>query len=321
MSAEVLAAAAWAAHGHRVAFGTVTKTWGSAPRQAGSQIAVRDDGVFTGSVSGGCVEGAVIEAALESIADGKNRRLEFGVSDNQAWEVGLACGGRIEILVGQMKNESLATLKSGADRPLVRAVAREGDERVIDPSLDQSPLGQAAAAAARADKSGEIDMDGRSWFLEVHNPPLELVLVGAVHIAQCLASMALLADYRVRLIDPRTAFASEARFPGVELTLAFPDEALAAKPLGPRSGLVVLAHDPKIDDPGLIAALGSQAFYVGALGSKRTHAARLQRLAAAGFDELALSRIHGPVGLTIGARSPAEIAISILAQMTETLRT
>ena len=133
--------------------------------------------------------------------------------------------------------------------------------------------------------------------------------------------MALLAGYRVRLIDPRRAYASEDRFPAVELIHAFPDEALAERPLGSRSALVVLAHDPKIDDPGLIAALRSQAFYVGALGSKRTHAARLQRLAAAGFDEMALSRIRGPVGLTIGARSPAEIAISILAQMTETLRT
>ena len=125
MSEEVLAAAAWLADGHRVALGTVIKTWGSAPRQAGSQIAVRDDGVFSGSVSGGCVEGAVIEAALETIADGKNRRLEFGVSDNQAWDVGLACGGRIEILVGQIGNEVLAALARGADRPLVRAVARD----------------------------------------------------------------------------------------------------------------------------------------------------------------------------------------------------
>jgi xanthine dehydrogenase accessory factor len=133
--------------------------------------------------------------------------------------------------------------------------------------------------------------------------------------------MALLADYRVRLIDPRAAFANETRFPGVDLVHAFPDEALAGAPLGPRSALVVLAHDPKIDDPGLIAALSSRAFYIGALGSRRTHAARLARLGAAGFGETDLARIRGPVGLAIGARTPAEIAISILAQMTETLRT
>ena len=218
-----------------------------------------------------------------------------------------------------MKRQTLALLNQGAGRPLVRAVA-EGEERVIDPATDNSALGIAAAAAARADKSGEVEVEGRKWFLEVHNPPLELVLVGAVHIAQPLAAMARLADYRLRLIDPRASFASEERFPGVPLVHAFPDEALAATPLGPRSALVVLAHDPKIDDPGLIAGLRSAAFYVGALGSKRTHATRLARLAEAGFTPAELERIRGPVGLAIGARTPAEIAISILAQITETLR-
>jgi xanthine dehydrogenase accessory factor len=223
-----------------------------------------------------------------------------------------------------MKAGILAALNHGSDRPLVRAVAQGGDhltEILIDPSTDKSPLGLAAAEAARTDRSGEMEIDGQSWFLEVHNPPLELIIVGAVHVAQALAPMALLADYRVHLIDPRPAFASEARFPGVELVHAFPDEALAGIKLGSRSALVVLAHDPKIDDPGLIAALQSPAFYIGALGSRRTHAARLARLAGAGFTPESVSRIRGPVGLAIGARSPAEIAISILAQMTETLRT
>lgn len=225
-----------------------------------------------------------------------------------------------------MKRAILLALNEAADRPLVRAIARDREadiieEVLIDPSTDKSPLGEPAALAARIDKSGEAEIDGRRWFLEVHNPPLELVLVGAVHIAQPLARMAMLADYRVRVIDPRTSFASEARFPGVTLVHAFPDEALAENPLGSRSALVVLAHDPKIDDPGLAAALRSTAFYVGALGSKRTHAARLERLTAAGFTPAELSRIRGPVGLAIGARTPAEIAISILAQMTETLRT
>lgn len=225
-----------------------------------------------------------------------------------------------------MKREILDALNQGAGRPLVRAIARDGADHIvaevlIDPSTDTSPLGLAAALAARADRSGEAEIDGRLWFLEVHNPPLDLALVGAVHIAQPLARMAALADYRVRVIDPRTAFASETRFPGVTLVHAFPDEALAQAPLTARSALVVLAHDPKIDDPGLIAGLRSPAFYVGALGSKRTQAARLERLAAAGFTPEELSRIKGPVGLAIGARTPAEIAISILAQMTEALRT
>ena len=328
MSAELEQAWAWLGQGRKVALGTVVKTWGSAPRPAGSQIAVRDDGAFAGSVSGGCVEAAVIEAALEAIKDGKNRRLSFGVSNEQAWAVGLACGGEIAVLVEPIVDESgdgmkksiLAALVEGKDRPLVRALSPEGGEMLIDPSTDRSPLGQAAAMAARRDQSGDVEIEGAIWFLEVHNPPLELVLAGAVHIAQTLAQMALLADYRVRVIDPRPAFATEARFPGVPLVHAYPDEALAATPLGPRSALVVLAHDPKIDDPGLIAALNSPAFYVGALGSQKTHSARLARLAQQGFPPDQLARIQGPVGLAIGAKSPGEIAVSILAQMTQNLR-
>ncbi|HEX3753632.1 MAG TPA: XdhC family protein [Rhizomicrobium sp.] len=220
-----------------------------------------------------------------------------------------------------MTPEILAALNAGAGRPLVRAVDRaEGGERLIDPSTDQSPLGRAAAAAARADTSTEAEVDGRLWFLEVHNPPLQLVLTGAVHIAQTLAPMAMLAGYAVTVIDPRAPFATPARFPGCTVTCAFPDEVLAAGSLGTRSALVALAHDPKIDDPGLIAALKSETFYIGALGSRKSHAARLDRLKNVGFTVETLARIHGPVGLPIGARSPGEIAISILAQMTEVLR-
>lgn len=220
-----------------------------------------------------------------------------------------------------MKREVLETIVREGSRAWVRALDRTGsEERLIDPYKDNSALGLAARAAARADASSEAEVEGRTWFLEVHNTPLELVLVGAVHIAQPLAAMAAMGGYAVKVIDPRTAFATEARFPGVRLVHDWPGEALAKEPLGPRSALVVLAHDPKIDDPALEAALGSEAFYVGALGSKKTHAARLERLTARGFAAGQLTRIHGPVGLTIGARSPAEIALSILAQMTETLR-
>ena len=223
-----------------------------------------------------------------------------------------------------MQRATLDALRSAHrdGRLLVRAVALDsGEEKLIDPATDCSEWGIAAAKMARARASGVVTIDNRAWLFSVYDPAWELVIVGAVHIAQALAGLAGAAGYRVRIIDPRPAFASEGRFPGTELTHAFPDEALAEKPLGPRSALVVLAHDPKIDDPGLIAALRSPAFYVGALGSKRTHATRLERLTASGFDADALARIKGPVGLSIGARSPAEIAISILAQMTETLRT
>ena len=223
-----------------------------------------------------------------------------------------------------MKRTVLEQLVQTRDRALVRALDRtSGEERLVDPLEDTSPLGLAARTVARADRSGEVEIDGRTWFLEVHNPPLDLALVGAVHIAQPLAAMAALAGYGVRVIDPRAAFATDARFPGVGVTLvqAWPDEALKSRPLGNRSALVVLAHDPKIDDPALVAGLASPAFYIGALGSKKTHAARLERLAAQGLAKETLDRIQGPVGLAIGARSPAEIALSILAQMTQTLRT
>jgi xanthine dehydrogenase accessory factor len=221
-----------------------------------------------------------------------------------------------------MKRAVLDRLMSEPGRAWVRALDRAQDEeRLIDPFEDESPLGLAARNATRTDVSSEAEVEGRTWFLEVHNPPLELVLVGAVHIAQPLAAMARLAGYAVRVIDPRTAFATEPRFPGVTLCHYWPDEALAKTALGNRSALVVLAHDPKIDDPALEAALASPAFYIGALGSKKTHAARLARLAGRGFAPETLARIQGPVGLAIGARSPAEIALSILAQMTQTLRT
>jgi len=206
-------------------------------------------------------------------------------------------------------------------RAIVRAVnLQSGEERLIEPDSDVSALALPAQAAARADRSGLADIDGQSWFLSVHNPPLDLVIVGAVHIAQVLAPMAALAEYRVRIIDPRTAFATAARFPDVLISHEWPDEALAMAPLGTRSALVALTHDPKLDDPALTMALRSRAFYVGALGSKKTHANRLIRLKAHGFSDEEMGRIHGPIGLAIGARSPSEIAISIMAEMTLRLR-
>ena len=221
-----------------------------------------------------------------------------------------------------MKRAILDMLTAHNTRAWVRALDRvTGAEMLIDPATDETPLGLKARQAAKSDTSAEIELDGRTWFLEVHNPPLELVLVGAVHIAQPLAAMGKLAGYAVRLIDPRGAFASQARFPDIALHQEWPDEALAKAPLGSRAALVVLAHDPKIDDPALEAGLRSPAFYIGALGSKKTHAARLERLCARGFSPESLARIRGPVGLALGARSPAEIALSILAQMTQTLRT
>jgi xanthine dehydrogenase accessory factor len=182
-------------------------------------------------------------------------------------------------------------------------------------TMDDRQLAAVRQALAD-DESGPIDSGGRRLFVHVQNPPPRLILVGAVHIAQALAPMASLAGYAVMVIDPRRAFATDARFPDVSLSGDWPDEAMARLGLDRRTAVVTLTHDPKLDDPALRTALGSDAFYIGALGSKKTHAARLARLKEAGFGDADCTRIHGPVGLSIGARSPAEIAVSILAEIT-----
>ncbi|MFL6688853.1 MAG: XdhC family protein [Alphaproteobacteria bacterium] len=206
-------------------------------------------------------------------------------------------------------------------RAVVRAVALDnGDEQMICVPDDSSMLAAEATRAARADQSVSVDVAGQTWFLTVYNPPLDLAIVGAVHIAQPLSAMAALAGYHVRMIDPRGAFATAERFPGLKISHDWPDDALTKAPLTPRSALVALSHDPKIDDPALTAALKSDCFYIGALGSKKTHAARRLRLMQQNLSHAELDRIHGPVGLAIGARSPAEIAIAILAEMTTRLR-
>ncbi len=216
--------------------------------------------------------------------------------------------------------EKLAA-KLAEGRPMVRAVdPQSGEEKLIDPAADKSALGRAAAEALAGDASGRVTVEGRDWFLTLYNVPLELVIVGAVHIAQALAALATAAGYRVRVIDPRPAYAAEERFAGIRLVKDWPEDALAAEPLTRRSALVALAHDSKVDDPGLAAALKSPAFYVGALGSKRTHGRRLIRLKALGLSDAELARIRGPVGLAIGARGPSEIAIAILAEMVQQRR-
>jgi len=205
-------------------------------------------------------------------------------------------------------------------RALVRALnLASGEERLVDPATDTSALGRAAAIALRQDASRRITLEGEDWFLNVYSAPWEIVMVGAVHIAQALAAVAVPAGYRVRVIDPRAPYASDERFPGLVVEPAWPDEALARKPLTARSALVALAHDPKLDDMALAAALRSEVFYIGALGSARTHARRLARLGAF-FPQADLARIHGPVGLSIGARSPSEIAIAILAELVKLRR-
>lgn len=173
--------------------------------------------------------------------------------------------------------------------------------------------------ALAADKGMTADLDGQRCFIQIFNPPPRLIIVGAVHIGQVFAPMAALAGYEVTVVDPRGAFATEARFPGVTLNSEWPDDALEALDIDRRTAVVTLTHDPKLDDPALKVALAREPFYIGALGSRKTHAGRVERLTAAGITQKAIERIHAPVGLNIGAISPAEIAVSILGQMTETL--
>jgi xanthine dehydrogenase accessory factor len=306
----------WHRDGTGAALATVVQTWGSAPRRVGAQLVISGQGQIEGSVSGGCVEGAVIVEAMEALEAGAHRVLEYGVSDDDAFAVGLACGGTIRVLVepigSAMPEAILAELVEA--RAARRALAYEvnlttGARRLVD---------DAYRDRMRMDRSG-FEEDG-AVFVAVHNPPLRLIVVGAVHIAQALVPMARIAGYDPVLIDPREVFGASDRFPGETIMLDWPDEAVASLGLDPRTAMVLLTHDPKLDDPAIEAALKADLFYIGALGSKRTHAKRVDRLQAAGFSADQIGRIHGPIGLDIGAAGPAEIAVAILAEMTAVLR-
>lgn len=316
------AALAWHRAGKGAALATVIETWGSAPRQAGSQLAISGEGEMIGSVSGGCVEGAVITEALEALQDRKSRILTFGVSDETAFAAGLACGGTIRVLVEPVGDGAealpetlLAALTEARAAP--RALAVVTTPATWTRTLVQPGEDPAADARFKSDRSG-MEEDGR--FIAIHNPPLRLIVIGAVHIAQPLLQIARTCGYAPTLIDPRAAFGSHDRFPGETILDDWPDDALAQLNPDARTAIVTLTHDPKLDDPAIRFALNSPVFYLGCLGSTRTHAKRVDRLAAAGFTPEQIARIHAPVGLDIGAKTPAEIAVSILAQITETLR-
>lgn len=330
--AVLSSAASWRAEGRPVALATVIATWGSSPRPVGSLMAIDEGGAMSGSVSGGCIEGVVVHHAKEAMADGEPRVLNFGITDAMAWEVGLACGGKVEVYVEAVeplgsKHDLLGALMRLRAEAVPAALVTDlttGLKTLVTAETVQGGFGledhHLAEVRARiaADRSGVIEPEDEDTrlFVQVHAPPARLIIVGAVHIAQALAPLAALSGYAVTVVDPRGAFATEARFPGVTLNDAWPDDAMTALKPDARTAVVTLTHDPKLDDPGLIAALRSEAFYVGALGSTRTSAKRMERLREEGLSDAELARIHGPVGLDIGAVSPAEIAISILAQIT-----
>jgi len=336
MNPDLHHALAWLDAGLDVAVATVVSTWGSAPRQAGSQMFINERGEFWGSVSGGCVESAVIDEASELMKSGERKLLSYGVTNDMAWEVGLACGGQVEVLVERIRDRSVIELL--ADRSeagmVVRAIDLEtGEAELLRPELGAltgpSPsetgsahdeLIEAARAAISEGRSQVVEHDGNRIFLHLLAPPVRVLIVGAVHIAQALASMVQSAGYEVVVVDPRTAFATADRFPGVELATEWPKEAFDRIGLDRRTAVVTVTHDPKLDDPAIVAGLESEVFYLGALGSRRTHAKRVERLQGAGFDGEAIGRIRAPVGLDIGARTPGEIAASILAEIVRELR-
>ncbi|MEM9756383.1 MAG: XdhC/CoxI family protein [Pseudomonadota bacterium] len=310
-------ALAWHRAGRGAVLATVVETWGSAPRPVGSQLVVSAAGEMAGSVSGGCVEGAVVAAAAEALAAGRPDLLEFGVTDDDAFAVGLACGGTIRILVEPVGSvlpvsllEDLVEARSKRQPVAYEVGLSNSARRLLGPETPR------LKDRFRRDASGVAD----GIFVGVHNPPLRLVVVGAVHIAQALVPMARMAGYDVTVVDPRPAFAASARFPGENIVEDWPDTALAAIGLDARTAVVTLTHDPKLDDPAIRTALAAPVFYLGCLGSSRTHAKRIARLTDAGHSMDEIARIHGPVGLRIGASGPGEIAVAILAEMTGRLR-
>lgn len=314
----------WKAEGEDVALATVVRTWGSGPRGPGAKMALTRDARIAGSVSGGCVEAAVVEEGREVLETGTPKLLHFGIADETAWNVGLTCGGSIEIFVEKLDDSLFRASTEALEtrRALARATVIRGADlgRTVLVRDGEPAEGAIGAAALRALERGQPDVvaaeDGSEIFLDVELPPPSLVMVGGVHISIALTAMAKSLGYRTIVIDPRGVFGSEERFPDAdELIHEWSDDGLEAIGLDRSSAVATLTHDPKIDDPALMVALRSPAFFVGALGSKKTQEKRRKRLLERGITEAELSRLFAPVGLDIGSRSPEEIALSILAQI------
>lgn len=296
-------ALAWLRSGRQVALVTVIKTWGSSPRPSGSLLAMNNAGQFVGSVSGGCIEESLVARFRDGELAGPSPILiDFGVNRQEATRMGLPCGGRLELLIEQLTDaESIAQLLVGLRNGelVARSVNLVSGEVVLRPG----------------DGGNEFQLT-ETALTKTFGPAWQLLLIGDGQLARHLASMALHLDYRVIICDPRDAFAPQEPLADVHYTRAMPDDAVQALSDQARAAIVALAHDPRQDDLGLSAALESQAFYVGALGSRRSAQARHKRLATLGYSAEQLARIHGPAGLHIGSKRPAEIAVSILAQIT-----
>lgn len=293
----------WTREGEEIALATVVETWGSSPRPLGSKMVVTRSGKMAGSVSNGCIEGAVFEEAQKVLKSGKPKLAAFGVADEVAFEVGLACGGHIEVFV-----QPLAPVHRRLIEMLERNEAATLRTNLVTGEADLTAGSQAGSELAR--REGDV-------FVEPLRRPAHLVIVGAIHIAIPLHRLAKLMGYRVTVVDARSKFATKERFPEAdELIVSWPDEALSKLTLDRSTYVVILTHDPKFDLPALRSVLGKEVGYIGAIGSRKTNQNRFDALRAEGFSDEQLSRVHGPVGLDLGGRGAEETALGILAEIT-----
>lgn len=321
----------WLAEDTPIALATVTKTWGSAPRREGSKLAVTPELAMIGSVSGGCVEGAVIEDALSGLQTGTAKLLSFGVADDTAWEVGLTCGGRINVFVEaldttwwtlakeHMNNNQRATTITVLAGDLIGEkiiVNAEGDVLYQTTQLSANQVSGLQQIALTKQQSSEVTWQDTQVMVDILNARPHLIIVGGVHVAIPLEAMARMMGFRVSIIDPRQAFASPERFPDVDaISHDYPTKTLEAWGLDSQTYLAVLTHDPKIDDQALITALPANIPYIGVLSSRRTHEKRKARLKDAGISDDLLKQIRTPIGIGLGGRTPEEIALGIMSEI------
>ena len=309
--------ARWHADGRRVAIATVVERRGSAPRDPGASLALNDLGEIAGSVTGGCVEPSVIREAQEVLDGGPARLREYGIADDEAFEVGLSCGGTVGILIAALDTSLVPPLDEAlrADRPAALTMTVSGEAAGAQRLHDGAADGRVARLLAGGE-SALVELDGTAVFVHALAPRPALYIFGAIDHAAALARVGKLLGYRVTVCDARARFVTPERFPEAdELVVEWPDRFLRRAAVDESTAICVLTHDEKFDVPALIAALDTPAAYIGAMGSKVTTADREERLRAEGVGDAGIARIHAPIGLAIGARSPEEVAVAIGAQI------
>ena len=293
----------WVRSGRRVVMATVIRTWGSAPRPIGALTAIRDDGMVVGSVSGGCIEDdMILQVRSGELVQDRPATTQYGVSAEEAKRFGLPCGGTIELVLEPLTKES------GLDELLTRVERHELVLRRLDMKSGRVAIGPAKSTDFLA-------FDGQT-LVTVHGPRWRLLIIGAGQLSTFLAQMAQGLDYQVTVCDPREEYAEGWKLPGAELKRGMPDDVVTEMNLDGHCAVVTLTHDPKLDDMALLEALKSPAFYIGAIGSRKNNDARRKRLSEFDLSQGEIARLHGPVGLKLGAKTPPEIAIAILAEMT-----